>query len=30
VNNIDLPAEKNGSKFSSVGMGVLTRGGAGI
>jgi hypothetical protein len=30
VNNVDLPAEKKGSKFSSVGMGVLTRGGPGI
>jgi hypothetical protein len=25
VNNLDIPAEKKGSKFSSVGMGVLVR-----
>lgn len=29
VNNLDIPADKKGSKFSSVGMGVLVRGGAG-
>ena len=28
VNNLDMPAEKKGSKFSSVGMGVLVRGGS--
>jgi hypothetical protein len=27
VNNLDMPAEKKGSKFSSVGMGVLVRSG---
>jgi hypothetical protein len=27
VNNLDMPAEKKGSKFSSVGMGMLVRSG---
>jgi hypothetical protein len=30
VNNLDLPAEKKGSKFSSVGMGELVRAGPSI
>jgi len=28
VNNVDMPDDRKGSKFSSVGMGVLVRGGS--